>query len=541
MTLLLALLLTSTGQAKTAQLGALSSRLPLRDWVLLAPSLSAAAQRLGPLLERLGAAFPDLHPQRIFLDQRVRLGFDLMDSQSLMQVGIDPTGPLYLFDDGRMLQPLYVVRLAPGGRELFAQVPQRVQQREALALPKQVQRRGLTALSWAVAADADPRFAYLVDGDLLVFAPQGCDRSLHPLFDLLRSKKRGRAQTLDKSALARLPAGAVYMHASAAALKRIPLAQLRRGAKNVRDLDLVYDLVNGEAQFEAAIHPSPQGQAQLSGLRELGKVILRPHGALSLWWMASGQDWIDRAQRPAYLKALRGWYAAAGVDLGHELGRWGQGLVSFHLLDLEPQLPGLNEMTAVPLRDQAFFVPQAWRFRLKDAAAAKAFVAKTKDLLRPRVGVLSEDAGPCRYAGGGRVTDFAVIDDADLGAMLQVSTGPNSPALLAADQGQTVLRPTAGSLLAMRADAMALRGALGRISLLSAGQNNDLRALWAMSQLLSPALRGFGEISAELGRQPGGLRMQVTAVLRQGASQDGYGGGWSNPRAIESLKQGLRP
>ncbi|MFH1809192.1 MAG: hypothetical protein ABIJ09_10645 [Pseudomonadota bacterium] len=501
--------------ATLPDLGRWADRLPRAPLLLVVPSVAAASHHLYPLLARIGLALPDLDPTRQFVELRVRLGLDPWDPSSLEAAGLDPTGPLIVVDEGPLIQPVLLLGLLPGGLARFREsVVARVAAREQLGVRRDYSAKGVQGEGLAIAEDAEPRFAYASDGAVLALAPQGCARDLAPLVAALRPRARLVQDRIWQALLDGLPNGDLLLLLDRAAMQISPWRTARRAAEDLERVASSLRVDDGRAFLHSVVRPTSEGArrvARFPVLQGAAARQVRRVGALSLWTGCSARFVLPEVL--PYAEILGRTLEGQGIALKKELAALADGGAGWHLLDLEPLLPGLTEQRSVDDVSSAFFVEHALTLPLRREAQSEALLQRLDRWLANRDGQLVAGsaelpAGERSYAERGRVVGYGVVD-----GQLVASTGPGTLGQLRtalAAQGTEVEPDT---LFALRADATALRAVLGRVGLLGAGDNTDLRAVWAARQAAAPLLARLGEIRGDLRRQGELLRFDAQVEL----------------------------
>jgi len=343
------------------------------------PSIARAGERLRPLLSRVGLSLPEFDPSQLFLELRVRLGLDLFDPTTLEAAGIDPTGPLYLVDEGTLTHPVLMVRLLPDGATRFERaVVERVAQREQLTATLERKQRGLVVRGRAAAPKAQARFAYALDGARLAFAPMACSEGIACVARSLRPRRKLLKDATTRGLLAGLPDAAVYLLARDRALGISPSRTGRRAAAEVSALALALDGDAGMARLTIQALPTRSGRQRATGWPTMsGRAAteLRQIGALSLYLGIDVRRSNRALQALPYHAALQRVLEGSGLSLQRELTALANGGVGLHLLDLEPKLPGLVDRRDVSDADTAFFAEQGLVVPYSERCGSSARVA----------------------------------------------------------------------------------------------------------------------------------------------------------------------
>jgi len=516
----LACLLAASSAARLPlpDLGRGASQLPVAPLVVALPALAAGAEQLTPLLARLGLALPELDPSQLMIELRVRFGLDPFDRTSLSAAGIDPTGDAAVVDGGTLQQPVLLLRLLTDGGNRFETVAiaRAVGREQLVALPAR-RARGVELHAWAAASDKTARIVCAVDGDRLAFAPNGCASGVDCVVDALRPQRLLLQDRTTQDVLAGLPPAALFAVVRRDGLRALPLLGARTTAERTEIAALALGVERDQARLIAHLLPTAAGRQQLAGYPPLaGRARQRVtrRGALSLWFGVDPRSTAPCALSLPYLTPLRALLAAGGLDLDRELRATADGGAALHVLDLEPQLPGLDEQPAIDAASGAFFVEHALEVPLRDSARGERTVSALDRVLGSRPGLLQlpRAASPTavhRYSENGRVVDYALVD----GALLAAS-GPGTLDQLNADLG-TAETVAADTFLALRGDAALAKALLGRVGLFGAGDNRALRALWAARQVAAPLLGRLGALRFDL-RRAGSVVVAETQLELRG-------------------------
>lgn len=512
---LLGLLAAATARSPAPDLGRGAAQLPVAPLVMALPALAAGAEQLAPLLTRLGLALPELDPSQLVIELRVRFGLDPFERASLSAAGIDPEADAAVVDSGALQQPVLLLRLlADGGNRFETVAIARAIGREQLAALPARRTRGLEIRAWAAAGEKTARIVCAVDGDRLAFAPNGCASGVDCVVDALRPQRLLLQDRSTQEALAGLPPAALFAVIRRDGLRALPVVGASSAGERTELVALALGVERDQARLSARLLPTAAGRQQLAGYPVIGdraRQLVARRGALSLWFGVEPRSTSPFPLQLPYLAALRPLLAAGGLDLDRELRALADGGAALHVVDLEPQLPGLDAQPTIDPVSGAFFVEHALEVPLRDRGRGEQTVSALDRALGRRSGLLQLPlaASPTavhRYSENGRVVDYALRDQS-----LRVASGPGTLDQLAAAATETV---AADTFLALRADGAQTKALLGRVGLFGAGDNRALRALWAGRQVAAPLLGRLGALRLDLRRAAGVVVVEAQLELR---------------------------